>query len=49
MFELGNWEEKEIKVIGSSWEVKSIDVVVVGFGWFFFGFKGEVMLVLWIY
>ncbi|CAN7095263.1 unnamed protein product [Brassica rapa subsp. narinosa] len=47
--ELGNWEEKEIKVTGSSWEVKSIDVAVAGLGWFSLGLKGEATLALWTY
>ncbi|CAH8384671.1 unnamed protein product [Eruca vesicaria subsp. sativa] len=47
--ELGNWEEKEIKVSGSSWEVKSIDVAVAGLGWFSLGLKGEATLALWTY
>ncbi|KAJ4896055.1 P-loop containing nucleoside triphosphate hydrolases superfamily protein [Raphanus sativus] len=47
--ELGNWEEKEIQVTGSSWEVKSIDVAVAGLGWFSLGLKGEATLALWTY
>lgn len=46
---MGNWEEKEIKVTGSSWEVKSIDVAVAGLGWFSLGLKGEATLALWTY
>ncbi|ESQ44353.1 hypothetical protein EUTSA_v10005825mg [Eutrema salsugineum] len=47
--ELGQWEEKEIQVTGSSWEVKSIDVAVAGLGWFSLGLKGEATLALWTY
>ncbi|KFK34954.1 hypothetical protein AALP_AA5G215600 [Arabis alpina] len=47
--ELGSWEEKEIQVTGSSWEVKSIDVSVAGLGWFSLGLKGEATLALWTY
>uniref|UniRef100_A0A1J3FRZ5 Uncharacterized protein YqeH n=2 Tax=Noccaea caerulescens TaxID=107243 RepID=A0A1J3FRZ5_NOCCA len=47
--ELGDWEEKEIQVTGSSWEVKSIDVAVAGLGWFSLGLKGEATLALWTY
>ncbi|CAH2063872.1 unnamed protein product [Thlaspi arvense] len=47
--ELGEWEEKEIQVTGSSWEVKSIDVAVAGLGWFSLGLKGEATLALWTY
>ncbi|CAN8279723.1 unnamed protein product [Cochlearia groenlandica] len=47
--ELGSWEEKEIRVTGSSWEVKSIDVSVAGLGWISLGLKGEATLALWTY
>ncbi|XP_010516328.1 PREDICTED: GTP-binding protein BRASSINAZOLE INSENSITIVE PALE GREEN 2, chloroplastic isoform X2 [Camelina sativa] len=47
--ELGNWEEKEIQVTGSSWEVKSIDISVAGLGWLALGLKGEATLALWTY
>lgn len=47
--ELGKWEEREIKVSGTSWDVKSIDIAVAGLGWFSLGLKGEATLTLWIY
>ncbi|KAL1191559.1 GTP-binding protein BRASSINAZOLE INSENSITIVE PALE GREEN 2 [Cardamine amara subsp. amara] len=47
--ELGNWEEKEIQVSGSSWEVKSIDISVAGLGWFSLGLKGAATLALSTY
>ncbi|KAH0681980.1 hypothetical protein KY289_019732 [Solanum tuberosum] len=47
--ELGQWKEREVKARGTSWDVKSMDVVVAGLGWFSLGLKGEADLVLWTY
>ncbi|XP_022742805.1 GTP-binding protein BRASSINAZOLE INSENSITIVE PALE GREEN 2, chloroplastic isoform X2 [Durio zibethinus] len=47
--ELGKWEEREVKVSGSSWDVNCIDVAAAGLGWFSLGFKGEATLALWTY
>ncbi|THG15331.1 hypothetical protein TEA_005308 [Camellia sinensis var. sinensis] len=47
--ELGKWEEREIKVSGTSWDVNSIDIAAAGLGWFSLGLKGEATLTLWIY
>ncbi|XVE95854.1 hypothetical protein REPUB_Repub02eG0170000 [Reevesia pubescens] len=47
--ELGKWEEKEVKVSGSSWDVNSIDIAAAGLGWFSLGLKGEATLALWTY
>lgn len=47
--EIGNWEEREVKVTGISWDVNSIDVAVAGLGWFSLGLKGEATLTLWTY
>ncbi|XP_065853348.1 GTP-binding protein BRASSINAZOLE INSENSITIVE PALE GREEN 2, chloroplastic [Euphorbia lathyris] len=47
--ELGEWEEREIKVTGTSWDVKSIDIAVAGLGWISLGLKGEATLTLWSY
>lgn len=47
--ELGEWEEREVKVSGRSWDVNSIDIAVAGLGWFSFGLKGEATLTLWTY
>ncbi|GAV80778.1 MMR_HSR1 domain-containing protein, partial [Cephalotus follicularis] len=47
--ELGKWEEKEIKVSGTSWDVNSIDIAVAGLSWFSLGLKGEATLTLWTY
>ncbi|OMO86169.1 hypothetical protein COLO4_21284 [Corchorus olitorius] len=47
--ELGKWEKKELKVSGSSWDVKSIDIAAAGLGWFSLGLKGEATLALWTY
>ncbi|XP_023006838.1 GTP-binding protein BRASSINAZOLE INSENSITIVE PALE GREEN 2, chloroplastic [Cucurbita maxima] len=46
--EIGKWEEREIKVSGSSWDVNSIDISIAGLGWFSLGLKGEATLTLWI-
>lgn len=37
--ELGQWQKIEVKARGMSWDVKSIDVVVAGLGWFSRGLK----------
>ncbi|XWS57117.1 hypothetical protein CRYUN_Cryun09bG0144000 [Craigia yunnanensis] len=47
--ELGKWEEREVKVSGSSWDVNSIDIAAAGLGWFSLGLKGEATLALWTY
>ena len=47
--ELGEWEEMEVKVSGTSWDVNSIDIAVAGLGWFSLGLKGEANLTLWTY
>lgn len=47
--ELGEWEEREVKVSGRSWDANSIDIAVAGLGWFSFGLKGEATLTLWTY
>ncbi|XP_059428428.1 GTP-binding protein BRASSINAZOLE INSENSITIVE PALE GREEN 2, chloroplastic [Corylus avellana] len=47
--ELGKWEEREVKVSGTSWDVNSIDIAVAGLGWFSLGLKGEATLTLWTY
>lgn len=47
--EFGKWEEKEVKVSGTSWDVNSIDIAVAGLGWFSLGLKGEATLTLWTY
>lgn len=39
--ELGTWQEREVKVSGSSWDVNSIDIAIAGLGWFSLGLKGE--------
>ncbi|CAN1256319.1 GTP-binding protein BRASSINAZOLE INSENSITIVE PALE GREEN 2, chloroplastic, partial [Linum perenne] len=44
--ELGEWESREIKVTGSSWDVNSIDISIAGLGWFSIGLKGEATLSL---
>lgn len=46
--EIGKWDEREIKVSGSSWDVNSIDISIAGLGWFSLGLKGEATLTLWI-
>ncbi|KAL5743819.1 hypothetical protein ACOSQ2_026935 [Xanthoceras sorbifolium] len=47
--ELGKWEDKKIKVSGTSWDVNSIDIAIAGLGWFSLGLKGEASLTLWMY
>ncbi|XP_061362983.1 GTP-binding protein BRASSINAZOLE INSENSITIVE PALE GREEN 2, chloroplastic isoform X1 [Gastrolobium bilobum] len=47
--ELGTWQEREVKVSGSSWDVKSIDIAIAGLGWFSLGFKGEATIKLWTF
>uniref|UniRef100_A0A6N2MAS9 Uncharacterized protein n=1 Tax=Salix viminalis TaxID=40686 RepID=A0A6N2MAS9_SALVM len=47
--ELGKWEEREIRVSGTSWDANSIDISVAGLGWFSVGLKGEATLTLWTY
>ncbi|XP_057466795.1 GTP-binding protein BRASSINAZOLE INSENSITIVE PALE GREEN 2, chloroplastic-like [Actinidia eriantha] len=47
--EMGKWEEREIKVSGTSWDVNSIDIAAAGLGWFSLGLKGEATMTLTIY
>ncbi|KAK7336507.1 hypothetical protein VNO77_17049 [Canavalia gladiata] len=47
--ELGTWQEKEVKVSGSSWDVNSIDIAISGLGWFSLGLKGEATMKLWTF
>ncbi|TKY62664.1 YqeH protein [Spatholobus suberectus] len=47
--ELGTWQEREVKVSGSSWEVNSIDIAIAGLGWFSLGLKGEATTKLWTF
>lgn len=47
--ELGQWNPREIKVSGISWEVNSVDIAVAGLGWLSIGLKGEATFLLWTY
>ncbi|KAK7244489.1 hypothetical protein RIF29_39312 [Crotalaria pallida] len=47
--ELGTWQESEVEVSGSSWDINSIDIAIAGLGWFSLGLKGEATLKLWTY
>ncbi|KAL9248735.1 GTP-binding protein BRASSINAZOLE INSENSITIVE PALE GREEN 2, chloroplastic-like protein [Drosera capensis] len=47
--ELGEWQERQFKVTGTSWDLNSSDIVVAGFGWCSLGLKGEATLKLWTY
>ncbi|KAB2065972.1 hypothetical protein ES319_A09G127700v1 [Gossypium barbadense] len=47
--ELEKWQEREVKVSGSSWDVNTIDIAAAGLGWFSLGLKGEASLALWTY
>lgn len=46
---MGEWEAKEFKVSGTSWEVNSVDLSVSGLGWFSLGLKCEATVVLWTF
>ncbi|GMN55458.1 hypothetical protein TIFTF001_024570 [Ficus carica] len=47
--EIGQWEDREVKVSGTSWEINSIDIAAAGLGWFSLGLKGEATLRLWTF
>ncbi|GKV41627.1 hypothetical protein SLEP1_g49133 [Rubroshorea leprosula] len=47
--ELGKWEDREVKVSGTSWVVNSVDIAAAGLGWFSLGLKGEASFTLWTY
>nr|XP_016438117.1 PREDICTED: GTP-binding protein BRASSINAZOLE INSENSITIVE PALE GREEN 2, chloroplastic-like [Nicotiana tabacum] len=47
--ELGQWQKREVKASGISWDVNSMDVAIAGLGWFSLGLKGEADLALWTY
>ncbi|KAK7378103.1 hypothetical protein VNO80_03539 [Phaseolus coccineus] len=47
--ELGTWQEREVKVSGTSWDVNSIDITIAGLGWFSLGLKGEATTKLWAF
>ncbi|ESW34139.1 hypothetical protein PHAVU_001G128000 [Phaseolus vulgaris] len=47
--ELGTWQEREVKVSGTSWDVNSIDITIAGLGWFSLGLKGEATTKLWVF
>lgn len=47
--EIGRWEDREIKVSGTSWDTNSLDISVGGLGWFSLGLKGEATLRLWTF
>lgn len=47
--EMGSWEEREIKVSGTSWDVNSIDIAVAGLGWLSLSLKGEATFTLWTF
>lgn len=47
--ELGEWQEREFKVTGTSWDLNSSDIAVAGFGWCSLGLKGDATLKLWTY
>ncbi|KAF6148656.1 hypothetical protein GIB67_042615 [Kingdonia uniflora] len=47
--ELGEWDQKQLKVSGISWDVNSIDIAAAGLGWFSLGLKGEATVTLWTY
>ncbi|QHO12614.1 GTP-binding protein BRASSINAZOLE INSENSITIVE PALE GREEN 2, chloroplastic [Arachis ipaensis] len=47
--DLGTWQEMEIKVSGTSWEVNSIDVAIAGLGWYSLCLKGEATMKLWTF
>ncbi|XP_057717774.1 GTP-binding protein BRASSINAZOLE INSENSITIVE PALE GREEN 2, chloroplastic isoform X2 [Arachis stenosperma] len=47
--ELGTWQEMEIKVSGTSWEVNNVDVAIAGLGWYSLCLKGEATMKLWTF
>ncbi|EXB93966.1 Uncharacterized protein yqeH [Morus notabilis] len=47
--EIGQWEGREVKVSGTSWEINSVDIAAAGLGWFSLGLKGESTLRLWTF
>ncbi|KAL4338263.1 hypothetical protein HN51_048393 [Arachis hypogaea] len=47
--DLGTWQEMEIKVSGTSWEVNSIDIAIAGLGWYSLCLKGEATMKLWTF
>lgn len=47
--ELGEWEAREFKVSGITWEVNSVDLSVSGLGWFSLGLKCEATVSLWTF
>ncbi|KAJ6836964.1 GTP-binding protein BRASSINAZOLE INSENSITIVE PALE GREEN 2, chloroplastic [Iris pallida] len=47
--ELGDWQQREIKISGISWDVNSLDIAVSGLGWFSLGLKGEGTVILWTF
>ncbi|CAJ1913423.1 unnamed protein product [Sphenostylis stenocarpa] len=47
--ELGTWQEREVKVSGTSWDVNSIDIAIAGLGWFSLTLKGEATTKLWAF
>ncbi|KAL3028482.1 hypothetical protein AAZX31_03G115800 [Glycine max] len=47
--ELGTWQEREVKVSGTSWDVNTIDIAIAGLGWFSLCLKGEATTKLWVF
>lgn len=47
--ESGTWQEREVEVSGSSWDVNSIDIAIAGLGWFSLGLKGQATMKLWTF
>ncbi|KAH0684633.1 hypothetical protein KY290_021091 [Solanum tuberosum] len=47
--ELGQWQKREVKTHGTSWDVKKMDAAIDGLGWFSLGLKGKADLALWTY
>lgn len=47
--ELGEWQRREFKVSGNSWDFNSVDIATAGLGWLSFGLKGDATLAVWTY
>lgn len=46
---LGEWQQREIRVSGVSWEINSTDIAIAGLGWYSLGLKGDATVALWTY
>ncbi|KAF0901368.1 hypothetical protein E2562_000251 [Oryza meyeriana var. granulata] len=47
--ELDHWTERRIDVSGVSWDVNSMDIAVLGLGWYSLGLKGNATVAMWTF